>query len=132
MNPTDIKNKLTNAGVPAAIVDKLETALGDKLEGELISGGLKAAAAKVGIDTTDLPDIDFKNALEAVEEATGMDMNRDGKVGDGDNNTGLTEVVENAKEAIANTDIAEVKEFAQKQGTGILAKIKSFFGSSQA
>jgi hypothetical protein len=80
----------------------------------------------------DLPEVDFKNALEAIEEATSIDMNRDGKVGDGDDNTGLTEVVENAKEAIANTDIAEVKEFAQKQGTGILAKIKSFFGSSQS
>lgn len=125
MNTTDIKNKLTSAGVPAAIVDKLETALGDKLEGELMAGGFKAAAAKVGIDTTDLPDVDFKNIMEAAQELMGKDVDGDGK-------TGISEAVDNIKEAAANTDMSGVKEFAQKSGTGLIAKIKSLFGSSKA
>ena len=125
MYTTDIKNKLTSAGVPAAIVDKLETALGDKLEGELMTGGFKAAAAKVGIDTTDLPDVDFKNIMEAAQELMGKDVDGDGK-------TGISEAVDNIREAAANTDMAEVKEFAQKNATGIFAKIKGLFGSNKA
>jgi len=125
MNTTIIKNKLTSAGVPAAIVDKLESALGDKLEGELMAGGLKAAAAKVGIDTTDLPDVDFKNLMEAAQELMGKDVDGDGK-------TGVTEAVENLKQAAANTDMTGVKEFAQSSATGLFAKIKSLFGSNKA
>lgn len=126
MNTTDIKNKLTSAGVPAAIVDKLELVLGDKLEGELMAGGFKAAATKVGIDTTDLPDVDFKNLTEAAQELMGTDVDGDGK-------TGVAEAVENLREAAANTDMAEVKEFAQKNGAGLWAKVKSLFnGSKQA
>ena len=87
--------------------------------------GLKAAAAKAGIDTTDLPDIDFKNVMEAAQELMGKDVDGDGK-------TGISEAVENAKEAMANTDMKEVKEFAQKNATGIFAKIKSLFGSQKA
>ena len=125
MDTTVIKNKLTSAGVPAAIVDKLESALGDKFESSLTTMGLKAAAAKAGIDTTDLPDIDFKNVMEAAQELMGKDVDGDGK-------TGISEAVENAKEAMANTDMKEVKEFAQKNATGIFAKIKSLFGSQNA
>jgi hypothetical protein len=125
MDTTAIKNKLTSAGVPAAIVDKLESALGDKLEGELMTGGLKAAAAKVGIDTTNLPDVDFQNLAEAAKELMGTDVDGDGK-------TGVTEAVENLKQAAANTDMAEVKQFAQENATGLWAKIKSLFGSNNA
>ena len=125
MDTTAIKNKLTSAGIPAGVVDQLETALGDKLEGELMAGGFKAAAAKVGIDTTDLPDVDFKNLAEAAQELMGKDVDGDGK-------TGVTEAVENLKQAAANTDMTEVKEFAQKNATGLFAKIKSLFGSNKA
>jgi hypothetical protein len=121
----EIIKKLTASGVSADMIEKLKGGLGDKFESSLTTMGLKAAAAKVGIDTTDLPDIDFKNVMEAAQELMGKDVDGDGK-------TGISEAVENAKEAMANTDMKEVKEFAQKNATGIFAKIKSLFGSQNA
>jgi hypothetical protein len=79
----------------------------------------------LGLDTTDLPEIDFKNVMEAAQELMGKDVDGDGK-------TGMSEAVDNVKEAMANTDMAEVKAFAQKNATGVFAKIKSFFGSNNA
>ena len=110
------------------MIEKLKSGLGDTFESSIMTMGLKGAAEKIGLDTSALPDIDFKNALEAVEEMTGKDLNRDGKVGDGDGKSGMTEAVENAKEALANTDVESVKKFAQTNATGIFTKIKGFFG----
>ncbi len=121
----EIIKKLMASGVSADMIEKLKGGLGDKFESSLTTMGLKAAAAKAGIDTTDLPDIDFKNVMEAAQELMGKDVDGDGK-------TGISEAVENAKEAMANTDMKEVKEFAQKNATGIFAKIKSLFGSQNA
>ncbi len=121
----EIIKKLMASGVSADMIEKLKGGLGDKFESSLTTMGLKAAAAKAGIDTTDLPDIDFKNVMEAAQELIGKDVDGDGK-------TGISEAVENAKEAMANTDMKEVKEFAQKNATGIFAKIKSLFGSQNA
>jgi hypothetical protein len=128
----EILKKLTAAGVSTDMIEKLKSGLGDKFESTIMTSGLKAAAEKVGLDASTLPDIDFKNALEAVEELSGKDLNRDGKVGDGDLKTGVTEALENAKEAIANTDLTGAKEFAQKSATGLFAKIKSLFGGNKA
>ncbi len=125
----EIVKKLMAVGVSADMIDKLKSGLGDKFESEIMTGGLKAAAAKIGLDASALPEIDFKNALEAVEELTGKDLNRDGKVGDGDGKTGVMEAVENAKEAIANSDMSGLKKMAQTQGGGLLSKIKGFFGA---
>ncbi len=127
----EILNKLKSAGVSQDIIDKLQSGLGDKFESTIISGGLKAAAAKVWLDESALPDIDFKNALEALEEATGKDLNKNGKIGDGDGKTGVAEALENAKEAIANTDLSGAKDFAQKAAIGLFAKVKSLFGGSK-
>jgi hypothetical protein len=127
----EILKKLTAAGVSTDMIEKLKSGLGDKFESTIMTSGLKAAAEKVGLDASTLPDIDFKNALEAVEELSGKDLNRDGKVGDGDLKTGVTEALENAKEAIANTDLTGAKEFAQKSATGLFAKIKSLFGGNK-
>lgn len=124
-NMNSILKKLTDAGVPASVVEKLQSGLGDKMESELMSGGLKAAAAKVGIDTKDLPEIDFKNIMEAAQEFMGKDVDGDGK-------TGISEAVENLKEAAGNTDMSGVKDYAQKSGTGFMAKIKSLFSSHKA
>lgn len=43
----EILNKLKSAGVSQDIIEKLQSGLGDKFESTIISGGLKAAAAKV-------------------------------------------------------------------------------------
>lgn len=106
--------KLMASGVSADMVEKLKAGLGEKFESEIMSSGLKTAAAKIGLDASALPEIDFKNALEAVEEMTGKDLNNDGKLGDGDGKTGMAEAIENAKEAVANSDMTGVKEFATK------------------
>lgn len=117
----DIIKKLTASGVSSDMIDKLKSGLGDTFESSILSGGFKAAAAKVGIDTTDLPEVDFQNAMEAVQELIGKDVDGDGK-------TGISEAIDNAKEAMKNTDMAEVKAFAQKNAGGVMSKIKGFFG----
>ena len=117
----DIIKKLTASGVSSDMIDKLKSGLGDKFESSIASMGLKGAAEKLGLDTTDLPDVDFKNAMEAVQELMGKDVDGDGK-------TGVSEAVENAKEAMKNTDMAKVKAFAQKNAGGVFAKIKGLFG----
>lgn len=89
--------------------------------------GLKAAAAKLGIDDASLPDIDFKNAVEAVEELTKKDLNKDGKIGDGDFKTGVKEAFENVKEVIEHTDISGAKKYVEKNATGLFKKVKSLF-----
>lgn len=114
------------------MIEKLKSGLGDKFESSIITMGLKGAAEKIGLDTSTLPDIDFKNAIEAVEELTGKDLNRDGKIGDGDKKTGMMEAVENAKEAIANTDISGAKKFVQENATGLFAKVKSLFSGNKS
>jgi hypothetical protein len=121
----DIIKKLMAGGVSADMIEKLKSGLGDKFESSIATMGLKGAAEKLGLDTTDLPDIDFKNVMEAAQELMGKDVDGDGK-------TGVSEAVDNVKEAMANTDMTEVKAFAQKNGAGIIAKIKSFFGSNNA
>ena len=117
----DIIKKLTASGVSSDMIEKLKSGLGDKFESSLATMGLKGAAEKLGLDTTDLPEVDFKNAMEAVQELMGKDV-------DGDGETGVSEAVENAKEAMKNTDMTKVKEFAQKNAGGVFAKIKGFLG----
>jgi hypothetical protein len=121
----EIIKKLTASGVSSDMIEKLKSGLGDKFESSIATMGLKGAAAKLGLDTTDLPEVDFKNAMEAVQELMGKDVDGDGK-------TGISEAVENAKEAMKNTDMAQVREFATKNATGVFAKIKSFFGANNA
>lgn len=118
----ELIKKLTSAGVSADMVEKLKSGLGDKFESEIMKNGLKAAAAKVGLDATSLPEIDFKNALEAAQELMGKDVDGDGK-------TGISEALDNAKEAIANSDISGAKAFASKNAGGLLAKVKGWFGA---
>ncbi len=121
----DIIKKLTASGVSEDMIGKLKSGLGDKFESSIATMGLKGAAEKLGLDTTDLPEIDLKNVMEAAQELIGKDVDGDGK-------TGMSEAVDNVKEAMANTDMAEVKAFAQKNAGGVFAKIKSFFGSQKA
>lgn len=54
------------------------------------------AAEKVGIDPSELPYIDFKKVGEAVQELVGKDIDRDGK-------TGISEALQDVKEAFAHT-----------------------------
>ena len=117
----DISKKLTASGISSDMIDKLKSGLGDKFESSILSGGFKAAAAKVGIDTTDLPEVDFKNAMEAVQEFMGKDVDGDGK-------TGISEAIDNAKDAMKNTDMDKVKQFATKNAGGIFAKLKGLIG----
>lgn len=117
----DIIKKLLAGGVSDDIVDKLKVGLGNTFETELVTNGLKMAAEKVGIDTRDLPNIDFHNISEAAQELAGKDVDGDGK-------TGISEAIENVQEAVQNTDMSEVKDFAQTQSQWLFAKIKSFFG----
>jgi hypothetical protein len=118
----EIVKKLMAGGVSGDMIEKLKAGLGDKFQSEIMTSGLKGAAAKVGLDASTLPDIDFKNVMEGVKELMGTDIDGDGK-------TGIGEAVQNLKEAAANTDMSKVKEFAQTQGGGIIAKIKGFFGA---
>lgn len=104
----DIIKKLLAGGVSDDIVDKLKVGLGNTFETELVTNGLKMAAEKVGIDTRDLPNIDFHNISEAAQELAGKDVDGDGK-------TGISEAIENVQEAVQNTDMSEVKDFAQTQ-----------------
>ena len=124
-----IVKKLTASGVPSDMIEKLKSGLGDTFQSTIMSGGLKAAAAKLGIDVSTLPEIDWKDGLEAIEEFTGKDLNRDGKIGDGDGKTGMMEAVENAKKAVANTDMSGLKKVASTQTAGLLTKLKNFFGA---
>ncbi len=119
----EILKKLSDAGIAPDMIEKLQTGLGDTFESTLLSGWLKAAAEKVGIDTANLPEIDFTNMAEAAKEFMGTDV-------DGDGQTGVMEAVDNLKEVAANTDIAAVKEFAEQHASGIFAKIKAFFGGN--
>jgi hypothetical protein len=96
----EIIKKLTAGGVSADMIEKLKSGLGDKFESSITTLGLKGAAEKLGLDTTDLPEIDFKNVMEAAQELMGKDVDGDGK-------TGMSEAVDNVKEAMANTDMAE-------------------------
>ena len=80
----DISKKLVSAGVSPEIIQKLKTSLGNTFETELVTDWLQAAAKKIGLDTTDLPNIDFKSALHAIQELSGKDA-------DGDNKTGISE-----------------------------------------
>jgi uncharacterized protein YoaH (UPF0181 family) len=118
----DLIKKLMASGVSSDMIEQLKSGLGDKFESEIMAGGLKSAAAKLGIDTTDLPEIDYKNAMEAVQELMGKDVDGDGK-------TGISEAMDNAKEAMKNTDMTQVKDFAAKNAGGIFAKIKGLLGS---
>lgn len=116
----DIMKKLSDAGVPQGVIETLEAKLGNTFQTEILKNWLKWAAAKVGIDTTSLPDIDFKNLSEAYQELTGKDVDGDGK-------TGIMEAVENVKEAAAHTDMSKVKRIAETEWSSIWSKIKSFF-----
>lgn len=116
----DIMKKLSDAGVPAGIIESLQSKLGNTFQTEILKNGLKATAAKVGIDVTNLPDIDFKDLSEAYQELTGKDVDGDGK-------TGIMEAVENVKEAAAHTDMSKVKNLAANEGSTIWSKVKSFF-----
>ncbi|MBC7503830.1 hypothetical protein H7169_02580 [Candidatus Gracilibacteria bacterium] len=117
----DIIKKLKASGISSDIIEKLKSGLGDKFESSIMSDGFKAAAAKVGIDTTDLPEIDFKNAMEAIKEFIGKDVDGDGK-------TGISEAIDNVKDAVKNTDMDQVKQFATKNVGGVFKKIKGFLG----
>lgn len=119
----DIIKKLLAGGVSNDIVEKLKVGLGNTFETELVTNWLKMAAEKVGIDTRDLPNIDFHNISEAAQELAGKDVDGDGKIG-------LAEAYENVQEAIKNSEFSEVKDFASEKSQGLLAKIKSFFGKN--
>ena len=62
----DIIKKLLDGGVSREIVEKLKVGLGNTFETELVTNGLKVAAAKIGIDPTNLPSIDFTNLKEVI------------------------------------------------------------------
>ena len=117
----EIIKKLNSSGVSPDIIEQLKAGLGNTFETELVTNGLKAAAAKVGIDATDLPEIDFKDAIAGVQELMGKDVDGDGK-------TGISEAVDSFKKAAAKTDMKKVGKFAQKNAGGLITKIKGFFG----
>jgi len=83
----DIIKKLLAGGVSNDIVEQLKAGLGNTFETELVNNGLKVAAEKIGIDTTNLPNIDFKNLKQVAQELIGKDIDKDGK-------TGITEALD--------------------------------------
>ena len=83
----DIIKKLLAGGVSNDIVEQLKAGLGNTFETELVNNGLKAAAEKIGIDTTNLPNIDLKNLKQVAQELIGKDIDKDGK-------TGITETLD--------------------------------------
>ena len=116
-----ITDKLTSLGLPENIISELQSKAWDALETELMQGWLKATLTKFGIDANILPDVDFKNTIEAVQELTGTDVDGDGK-------TGVSEAIENLSEAAKNTDIKQIEVFAEEKAPGLMTKIKEFFG----
>lgn len=117
----EILKKLTAGGVSEDIIEKLKVGLGNTFETELVTNGLKLAAEKVGIDPTNLPQIDFHNISEAAQELVGKDA-------DGDKKTGVAEALQDVEEAFSGVHIEEAKESVVKNTQGLFAKIKSFFG----
>ncbi|NRH20914.1 hypothetical protein HOO68_02630 [Candidatus Gracilibacteria bacterium] len=117
----EILKKLTAGGVSEDIINKLKVGLGNTFETELVTNGLKLAAEKVGIDSTNLPQIDFHNISEAAQELAGKDTDGDGK-------TGVAEALENVEEAFKNSNVKEVKDTVVEGAQGFFAKIKGFFG----
>lgn len=115
---SSITDTLVSAWIPKSVVDTLQSSFGDKLENELVTNGLKSAAEKVGIDASTLPDIDFQNGIEAVQELMGTDVDHDGK-------TGVSEAIENIQEMAKNTDMTAVS----KSATGMMAKLRNFFNA---
>jgi len=117
----NIINKLLESGIPKDTIDKLRTGLGNTFETELVTSGLRAAALKVGIDITDLPDIDFQEAKAGAQELMGKDVDGDGK-------TGISEAMDSFKKIAHKTDLKKVGKVAHRNATGLFAKIKKFFG----
>ncbi len=64
----DIIKKLLAGGISNDIVEKLKLWLGNTFETELVTNWLKVAAEKIGIDTTNLPNIDLTNLGHATQE----------------------------------------------------------------
>ncbi len=118
----EIVKKLMASGVSGDMVEKLKSGLGNAFESTALSGGLKAAAGKLGLDASSIPDIDFKGFMNAAKEFVGTDADGDGK-------TGISEALDDAKAAIAKTDISGVKDFATKNASGLLTKVKGWFGA---
>lgn len=104
----NVIKRLLAGGVSNDIIEQLKAWLGNTFETELVNNGLKAAWEKIGIDPTDLPNIDFKNLKQVAQELIGKDVDGDGK-------TGIVEAIEN------------IGEITQKK-VGFFAKLKKFFG----
>jgi hypothetical protein len=98
-----ISDKLKSLGVPDSVVSSLEEKLGDKLEGELQTSGLKAVAEKVGIDVSSLPDIDLSGVINVGKELMGKDIDGDGK-------TGLAEAADTLKDMAAKGGLGDAAE----------------------
>lgn len=115
----EIVKKLTASGVSNEIIQQLKDGLGNTFETELVNNWLKMAAQKVGIDPSELPYIDFKKVGEAVQELVGKDMDKDGK-------TGITEALQDVKEAFTHTH-EETKKNVTNGFQWVSSKIKSWF-----
>lgn len=116
----DIIKKLSDAWVPTEIISNLQDKLGESFQSELMKNWLYATAQKLGIDTSNLPNIDFTDVREAFQELSGTDIDWDGK-------TGIGEAIENIQEAVQKSDTKDAQPADQVEDTGFIAKIKSFF-----
>ena len=64
----DIIKKLLEGGVSNDIIEQLKVWLGNTFETELVTNWLMIAAGKIGIDTTNLPNVDLTNLSQATQE----------------------------------------------------------------
>lgn len=72
----DIIKKLLAGGVSNDIIEQLKTWLGNTFETELVTNWLKVAAEKIGIDTTNLPNVDLTNLSQAAQEFIKKDFQK--------------------------------------------------------
>lgn len=108
MNTTDILNKLSEMGLPADIVSQIseKIASGTDFLTLVQENGLQNAISSLGIDVSNLTNIDF-SSFGNVSELFGQDV-------DGDGLTGFAEIQDTISDKIS-------------EGGGILDQIKNLF-----
>ena len=64
----DIIKKLHEWGISKDIIEQLKVWLGNTFETELITNWFKISAEKIGIDTSNLPNVDLTSLTQKAQE----------------------------------------------------------------
>ena len=102
----DIRQKLTDLGIPEGVVNQLMDKYGDSFLDQVKKQGIETVLDKAGVDKNTLDGVDLTGAMNAYKEFMGEDVDGDGK-------TGIMEAVDTAKKS------------------GIFGAIKNLFSSKE-